>query len=98
MEISDDFRKEVETIMKKWIKILHDLDPKFMEMLKMQLEYENRIKDLRIILREEVDKEIEQAIKSEFSKEEYTSNVKKKIDKITSNYHDQLLETIEKLQ
>ncbi len=98
MEISDDFRKEIETIMKKWIKLLHDLDPKFMEMLKMQLDYENRIKDLRIFLREEVDKEIEKAFNSEFSKEEYTPNVKKKIDKITSNYHDQLLEIIEKLE
>ncbi len=98
MEISDDFRKEIETIMKKWIKLLHDLDPKFMEMLKMQLDYENRIKDLRTFLRKEVDKVIEKAFHSEFSDEEYTSNVKKKIDKITSNYHDQLLETIEKLE
>ena len=98
MEISDDFRKEVETIMKKWIKLLHDLDPKYMEMLKLQLDYENRLENLRTFLRKEVDKEIEKAFHSEFSNEEYTSNVKKKIDKITSNYHDQLLETIEKLE
>ena len=36
LEFSDAFRKEIETIMKKWIKLLHHLDPKFMEMLKMQ--------------------------------------------------------------
>ncbi len=98
MEISDGFRKEVETIMKKWINLLHDIDPKFMEMLKLQLDYENRLENLRTFLRKEVDKEIEKAFYSEFSNEEYTPNVKKKIDKITSNYHNQLLETIEKLE
>ncbi len=98
MEISGDFRKEVESIMKKWIKLLHDIDPKFMEMLTMQLDYENRLKDLRTFLKEEVDHEIEKAFHSEFSNEVYTLNVKKKIDKITSNYHNQLLETIEKLE
>ncbi len=98
MEISDDFCKEVESIMKKWIKLLHDIDPKFMEMLKLQLDYENRLESLRTFLRKEVDKEIEKAFHSEFSDEEYTPNVKKKIDKITSNYHDQLLETIKKLE
>ena len=98
MEISDDFRKEVESIMKKWIKLLHDLDPKFMEMLTMQLDYENRLKDLRTFLREEVDHEIEKAFRSEFPNDDYTSNVKKKIDEITSNYHEQLLEIIEKLE
>ncbi len=98
MKISDDFRKEVESIMKKWIKLLHDLDPKFMEMLTMQLDYENRLKDLRTFLREEVDHEIEKAFHSEFPNDDYTSNVKKKIDEITSNYHEQLLEIIEKLE
>ncbi len=98
MKISDDFRKEVESIMKKWIKLLHDIDPKFMEMLTMQLDYENRLKDLRTFLREEVDHEIEKAFHSEFPKEDYSPNVKKKIDEITSNYHDQLLEIIEKLE
>ncbi len=98
MEISDDFRKEVESIMKKWIKLLHDLDPKFLEILKFQLDYEQRIEDLRTFLRKEVDKDIEKAFHSEFPKEQYTSNVKKKIDKITSNYYDQLLETIKKLE
>ena len=98
MEISDDFRKEVESIMKKWINLLHDLDHKFMEMLTMQLDYENRLKDLRIFLREEVDHEIEKAFHSEFPKEDYSPNVKKKIDEITSNYHEQLLEIIEKLE
>jgi len=98
LEISDDFRNEVETIMKKWIKLLDNLDPKFMGMLKLQLDYENRIENLRTFLRKEVDKDIERAFHSEFSNEKYTSSVKKKIDKITSNYHDQLLETIEKLE
>jgi len=98
LEISTDFCKEVETIMKKWIKLLHDIDPKFMEMLKLQLDYENRLENLRTFLRKEVDKEIEKAFYSEFSNEEYTPNVKKKIDKITSSYHNQLLETIEKLE
>ena len=68
MEISDDFRKEIETIMKKWIKLLHDLDPKFMEMLKMQLDYENRIKDLRTFLRKEVDKELKRLFIQSFQK------------------------------
>ncbi len=98
MEISDGFRKEIETIMKKWIKLLHNLDPKFLEMLQMQLDYENRLEKLRTFLRKEVDKEIEKAFHSEFPNEEYTPNVKKKRDKITSNYHSQLLETIEKLE
>jgi len=98
LEISDDFRKEVEAIIKKWIKLLHNLDPKFMQMLKLQIDYENRLVNLRTFLRKEVDMEIEKAFHSEFSNEEYTSNVKKKIDKITSNYHDQLLETIKKLE
>lgn len=98
MEISDDFRKELETIMKKWINLLYNLDPKFMEMLKMQLDYENRLKNLRTFLREEVDGEIEKAFHSEFPNEEYTPIVKKKIDKITSKYHEQLLKTIEKLE
>ncbi len=98
MEISDDFRKEVESIMKKWINLLHDLDPKFMEMLTMQLDYENRLKDLRTFLREEVDLEIEKAFHSEFPNDEYTPSVKKELAKITSTYHDQLLETIKKLE
>lgn len=98
MEISDDFRKEVESIMKKWIKLLRDLNPKFMEMLKMQFDYENRLKNLRTFLREEVDGEIEKAFHSEFPNEDYTPNVKKKIDEITSNYHEKLLEIIEKLE
>ncbi len=98
MEISDDFRNEIEIILKKWIKLLHDLDPKFLEMLKFQLDYEKRLEDLRTFLRKEVDKDIEKAFRSEFPKEQYTSNVKEKIDKITSNYHEQLIETIEKLE
>ena len=98
MEISDDFRKEIEIILKNWIKLLQDLDPKFLEMLKFQLDYEKRIKDLRAFLRKEVDKDIEKAFHSEFPNEEYTSNVKEKIDKITSNYHDNIIETIEKLE
>ncbi len=63
LEFSDVFRKEIETIMQKWIKLLHHLDPKFMEMLKLQLDYENRLKNLRTFLRDEVDKEIEKAFK-----------------------------------
>jgi len=98
LEISDDFRKEVENIMKRWIKLLHNLDPEFMEMLKLQLDYENRIKNLRTFLREELDNEIEKAFHSEFPSQDYTPNVKKKIDEITSNYHEQLLEAIEKLE
>jgi len=98
LEFSDAFRKEIETIMQKWIKLLHNLDPKFMEMLKMQLDYENRLENLRIFLREEVDKEIEKAFHSEFPNEEFTPNIKKKIDKLTSSHHEQLLETIEKLE
>ena len=98
MEISDDLKNELETIMQKWIKLLHDLDPKFMEMLKLQLDYENRLENLQAFLRKEVDTEIEKAFHSEFPKEQYTSNVKEKIDKITSNYHEQLLKTIEKLE
>jgi len=97
LEISDDFRKEVESIMKKWIKLLHGLDPKFFEMLKLQLDYENRLQNLQTFLRKEVDNEIEKAFHSEFSNEEYTPDVKKKIDKTTLNYHEQLLEAIEKL-
>ena len=58
MEISDDFRKEIEIILKNWIKLLQGLDPKFLEMLKFQLDYEKRIKDLRAFLRKEVDKYI----------------------------------------
>jgi len=98
MEIPDDFKNELETIMKKWIKLLHDLDPKFMEMLKLQLDYENRLENLQIFLRKEVDKEIEKAFHSEFPNDEYTPNVKKELAKITSKYHDQLLETIKKLE
>ncbi len=98
MEISDDFRNEIEIILKKWIKLLHNLDPKFLEMLKLQLDYENRLENLQTFLRKEVDKEIEKVFHSEFPNEEYTSNVKKEIDKITSNYHEQLLKTIEKLE
>jgi len=98
LEFSAAFRKEIETIMQKWIKLLHNLDPKFMEMLKMQLDYENRLKNLRTFLRAEVDKEIEKAFHSEFPNEEYTPNIKKKIDKLTSSTHEQLLETIEKLE
>jgi hypothetical protein len=97
MEISDDFKNELETIMEKWIKLLHDLDPKFMEMLKLQLDYENRLENLQTFLRQEVDKEIEKAFHSEFPIDEYTPSVKKELTKITSNYHDQLLETITKL-
>ncbi len=98
METSDDFKKELETIMEKWIKLLHNLDPKFMEMLKLQLDYENRLENLQTFLRKEVEKEIEKAFHSEFPNEEYTHNVKKEIDKLTSNYHGQLLKTIEKLE
>ena len=98
MEISDDFRKEIEIILKNWIKLLQGLDPKFLEMLKFQLDYEKRIKDLRTFLRKELDKDIEKAFHSEFPNEQYTSNVKEKIDKITSNYHDNIIETIEKLE
>jgi len=98
METSDDFKKELETIMEKWIKLLHNLDPKFMEMLKLQLDYENRLENLQTFLRQEVDTEIEKAFHSEFPNDEYTSNVKKELAKITSNYHNQLLETIKKLE
>ncbi len=98
MEISDDFRKEIEIILKKWIKLLHNLDPKFLEMIKFQLDYEKRIEDLRTFLRKEVDNAIEKAFHSEFPNEQYTSNIKKKIDKITSNYHVHLMEAIEKLE
>jgi len=98
LEISDDFHKEIEIILKNWIKLLQGLDPKFLEMLKFQLDYEQRIEDLRTFLRKEVDKDIEKAFHSEFPNEQYTSNVKKKIDKITSNYHDHLIEAIEKLE
>ena len=69
-----------------------------MEMLKLQLDYKNRLETLRIFLRKEVEKEIEKAFHSEFPNEEFTSNVKKEIDKMTSNYHTQLLKTIEKLE
>jgi len=98
LEISDDFRNEIEIILKKWIKLLHNLDPKFLEMLRFQLDYEKRLEDLRTFLRKEVDKDIEKAFHSEFPNEQYTSKVKEKIDKITSNYHEQLLKTIEKLE
>ena len=98
MEISDDLKNELETILEKWIKLLHDLDPKFMEMLKLQRDYENRLENLQTFLRMEVDKEIEKAFHSEFPNDEYTPNVKKELAKITSNYHDQLLETITKLE
>ena len=98
METSDDFKKELETIMEKWIKLLHNLDPKFMEMLKLQLDYENRLENLQAFLRKEVDTEIEKAFHSEFPNDEYTPIVKKELVKITSNYHDQLLETIKKLE
>jgi len=98
MEISDDFKNELETIMKKWIKLLHDLDPQFMEMMKLQLDYENRLENLQTFLGKEVDTEIEKAFHSEFPNDEYTPNVKKELAKITSNYHDQLLETIKKLE
>lgn len=98
MEISDDFKNELETILEKWIKLLHDIDPKFMEMLKLQLDYENRLENLQTFLRQEVDKEIEKAFHSEFPNDEYTPNVKKELAKITSNYHEPLLETITKLE
>jgi len=98
LEISDDFRKEIEIILKNWIKLLQDLDPKFLEMLRFQLDYEKRLKDLQTFLRKEVDEDIEKAFHSEFPNEQYTSNIKEKIDKITSNYHDNLLEAIEKLE
>jgi len=98
LEISEDFKKELETIMEKWIKLLHDLDPEFMEMLKLQLDYENRLENLQTFLRKEVDTEIEKAFHSEFPNDKYTPSVKKELTKITSNYHDQLLETITKLQ
>lgn len=97
MELTDDFRKEVETIMKKWIKLLHELDPKYIETLRMQINYESRLKDLRVFLREEVDREIEKAFRAEFPNEDYTQNIKNKIYKTTSNYHEQLLETIKKI-
>ncbi len=67
-------------------------------MLKLQLDYENRLENLQTFLRNEVDKEIEKAFHSEFPNDEYTPNVKKELSKITSNYHDQLLETIKKLK
>lgn len=86
MEISDDFRKEVDIILKKWIKLLHDLDPKFMEMLKLQLDYKNRLETLRIFLRKEVGKEIEKAFHSEFPNEEFTSNVKKGFCRVIEGY------------
>lgn len=98
MEISYDFKKELETIMKKWIDLLHNIDPQFMKMLKLQLDYENRLENLRSFLIQEVDKEIEKAFHLEFPNKEYTQNMKKKIDKITSNYHEQLLKTIENLE
>jgi len=98
LEISDDFHKEIEIILKKWIKLLHDLDPKFLEMVKLQLDYEKRIEDLRTFLKKEVDKDIEKAFHSEFPNDEYTPKVKKELAKITSNFHDQLLETIKKLE
>jgi len=98
MEISDDFKNELETIMKKWIKLLHDLDPQFMEMMKLQIDYENRLENLQTFLGKEVDQEIEKAFHSEFPNDEYTPNVKKELTKLTSNYHDQLLETIKKLE
>ncbi len=98
METSDDFKKELENILEKWIKLLHNLDPKFMEMLKLQLDYENRLENLQTFLRQEVDTEIEKAFHSEFPNDEYTPNVKKELAKITSNYHDKLLETIKKLE
>ncbi len=98
MEISDDFRNEIEIILKKWIELLHDLDPKFLEMVKLQLDYEKRIEDLRTFLKKEVDKDIEKVFHSEFPNDEYTPNVKKELAKITSNFHDQLLETIKKLE
>jgi len=98
MEFPDDFKNELETIMKKWIKLLHDLDPQFMEMMKLQLDYENRLENLQTFLGKEVDQEIEKAFHSEFPNDEYTPNVKKELTKITSNYHDQLLETIKKLE
>jgi len=98
MEISDDFKKELETIMKKWIKLLHDLDPQFMEMMKLQLDYENRLENLQTFLRKEVDQEIEKAFHSEFPNDEYTPDEQKELAKITSNYHDPLLETIKKLK
>lgn len=98
MEISNDFKKELENIMKKWINLLHDLDPEFMEMLKLQLDYKNLLENLRTFLRNEVDREIEKAFHAEFPNDDYTENVKKKIGEIISNYHEQLLETIEKLE
>jgi len=61
----------------------------------MTTDYKEKIGELVGI---EVDKDIEKAFHSEFSNEQYTSNVKKKIDKITSSYHDQLLEAIKKLE
>ncbi|MDH3396007.1 MAG: hypothetical protein OEL52_07630 [Nitrosopumilus sp.] len=98
MKNSNDFYNEIEIILKKWINLLHNLDPKFLEMLKLQLDYENRLKDLQTFLRQEVDKDIEKAFHSEFPNKPYTSSIKKKIDKISSNYHDQLLKIIEKLE
>ena len=67
-------------------------------MLKLQLDYENRLENLQTFLRQEVDKEIEKAFHSEFPNDEYTPNVKKELAKITSNYHEPLLETITKLE
>ena len=98
MKNSNDFYNEVEIILKKWIDLVHHLDPKFLEMLKLQLDYENRLEDLRTFLRQEVEKDIEKAFHSEFPNKPYTSNIKEKIDKISSNYHNQLLKTIEKLE
>jgi len=57
-----------------------------------------RLVDLRTFLRKEVDNDIEKAFHSEFPNEQYTSNVKEEIDKITPNHYDNLIETIEKLE
>jgi hypothetical protein len=98
MEISDDFKNELVNIMKKWDSLIHNLEPEFMETLKLQLDYENRLEDLQSFLKKEVDREIEKAFRLEFPDKKYTQSIKKRIYEIISKYHKQLLETIEKLE
>ena len=67
-------------------------------MLKLQIDYENRLESLRTFLRKEVDRDIEKAFHSEFPNKQYTASLKMQIDKKTSNYHNHLIEVIEKLE
>lgn len=98
MEINDDLKNELEIIIKKWINLLQNLDPQFMEMLKLQLNYENRIENLREFLKKEVDNEIKKAFQTEFPEIEYTAIIKQRLNKITSNNYNHLLEIIKKLK